>query len=33
MVVRRSRLEEYGRILVTGRDVPDAELSVRFDGL
>jgi DNA-binding Lrp family transcriptional regulator len=32
-VIRRKRLEAFGTILVTGRDVPDAELSVRFDGM
>lgn len=33
VVVRRKRLEAFGSLLVTGRDVPDADLSVRFDGL
>lgn len=33
VVIRRKRLEAFGTLLVTGRDVPDAELSVRFDGL
>jgi hypothetical protein len=33
IVVRRKRLETFGLLLVTGRDVPDAELAVRFDGL
>jgi hypothetical protein len=32
-VVRRKRLEAFGTITVTGRDIPEAELSVRFDGL
>jgi biotin operon repressor len=32
-VIRRKRLEAFGTIVVTGRDVADAELSVRFDGL
>ena len=32
-VIRRKRLEAFGSILVTGRDVPDAELSIRFDGM
>lgn len=32
-VIRRKRLEAFGTILVTGRDVPDAEISARFDGL
>jgi hypothetical protein len=31
-VIRRKRLEAFGTIVVTGRDVPEAELSVRFDG-
>jgi hypothetical protein len=33
IVIRRKRQEVFGSILVTGRDVPDAELSVRFDGM
>jgi hypothetical protein len=33
VVIRRKRLEAFGSIVVTGRDVPDAELPVRFDGL
>jgi hypothetical protein len=33
VVVRRKRLEAFGSIVVTGRDVADAELPVRFDGL
>ena len=33
VVVQRKRLERFGSIVVTGRDVPDAELSVQFDGL
>lgn len=33
IVIRRKRRETFGTILVTGRDVPEAELSVRFDGL
>lgn len=33
VVVRRKRLEAFGTLLVTGRDVPDAELPARFDGL
>jgi hypothetical protein len=33
IAVRRARLESFGSILVTGRDVPDAELAARFDGL
>lgn len=31
--VRRKRLEAFGTITVAGRDVPDAEIPVRFDGL
>jgi hypothetical protein len=34
VVIRRKRLEAFGTVLVTGRDIADAELSVRFsDGL
>lgn len=33
IVVRRKRLEVLGNIVVTGRDVPEAEISVRFDGM
>lgn len=33
IVIRRKRIEAFGQIYVTGRDVEDAELSVRFDGL
>ncbi len=33
VVLRRKRLEAFGTVLVTGRDVPDAEIPVRFDGL
>lgn len=33
VVVKRKRLEEFGTVLVTGRDIADAEISVRFDGL
>lgn len=33
IAVKRPRLEAYGSILVTGRDVPDAEIPVRFDGM
>jgi len=32
VVVRRKRLEAFGSLVVTGRDVPDAEIPVRFDG-
>jgi hypothetical protein len=31
--VQRPRLEAFGSLLVTGRDVPDAKIPVRFDGL
>jgi hypothetical protein len=30
--LRRKRLETFGSLVVTGRDVPDAEFPVRFDG-
>ena len=33
VVIRRKRLEAFGTLLVTGRDVADAEIPVRFDGL
>jgi 5S rRNA maturation endonuclease (ribonuclease M5) len=33
IVVKRLRLETFGTILVTGRDVPDAEIPAQFDGL
>ncbi len=33
IVIRRKRLETFGTLLVTGRDVPDAELPARFDGM
>lgn len=33
VVVKRKRLEAFGSILVTGREVPDAEFPARFDGL
>jgi len=32
-VIRRKRLDPFGTIVVTGRDVADAEIPVRFDGL
>jgi hypothetical protein len=32
VVIRRKRLEDFGTIVITGRDVPEAEISVRFDG-
>lgn len=32
-VIRRKRLETFGTIVVTGRDVAEAELPVRFDGM
>lgn len=31
LVIRRKRLEAFGMLLTTGRDIPDAEVSVRFD--
>jgi hypothetical protein len=31
--LRRKRLESFGTVLITGRDVPDAEIPVRFDGM
>jgi AAA domain len=31
--IERKRLEEFGKLVVTGRDVPEAELSARFDGM
>jgi len=33
IAIKRKRLEPFGSILVTGRDVADAEVSVRFDGM
>lgn len=33
IVIRRKRLEAFGTIVVTGRDVAEAELSARFDGM
>jgi hypothetical protein len=33
VVLKRKRLEAFGSIVVTGRDVPDADIPVRFDGL
>ena len=33
IVIKRKRIEAFGQIYVTGRDVSDAEISVRFDGL
>ena len=33
IVLRRKRLEVFGQVLVTGRDVADAELSVRFENM
>lgn len=33
IVIKRPRLEAFGQILVTGRDVPDAEISVRFENM
>ncbi len=33
IVVRRKRLEKFGTIYTTGRDIADAEIAVEFDGL
>lgn len=33
LVLKRKRLEVFGTVEVTGRDVADAEISVRFDGM
>lgn len=33
VVIRRKRLEAFGTILATGRDIPEAELAVRFNGM
>ncbi len=33
MVIRRKRLERFGTILATGRDIAEAEVSVQFDGM
>lgn len=33
VVIRRKRLEAFGTILATGRDIPEAEISVRFNGM
>jgi DNA-binding Lrp family transcriptional regulator len=33
VVLKRKRLEAFGSILVTGREIADAEIPVRFDGL
>ena len=33
IVIRRKRLETFGTIVVTGREIAEAELSVRFDGM
>lgn len=32
LVLKRKRLEPFGTLVVTGRDVPEAEIPVRFDG-
>lgn len=32
-VIRRKRLEQFGTLTVTGRDIPEIEASVRFDGM
>jgi len=33
VVIRRKRLESFGTVLVTGRDVADAEIAVRFESM
>ena len=33
VVLRRKRLESFGTVLVTGRDIADVEIPVRFEGL
>lgn len=33
LTLKRKRLESFGTLTVSGRDVPDAELSIKFDGL
>lgn len=33
VVIKRKRLEAFGTILATGRDIAETELSVRFDGM
>lgn len=33
VVIRRKRLETFGVILATGRDIPEAEVPVRFNGM
>jgi AAA domain len=33
LVLKRKRLEAFGTCIVTGRDVPEAEIPVRFDGM
>lgn len=33
VVIKRKRLEAFGTILATGRDIPEAELPVRFNGM
>ena len=33
IAIRRKRLEAFGTVLVTGRDIADAEIACRFDGL
>jgi hypothetical protein len=33
IVVRRKRMEAFGTIVATGRDIPEAEVSARFDGM
>lgn len=33
VVIKRKRMEAFGTIVATGRDIPEAEVPVRFDGL
>lgn len=33
VVIKRKRIESFGQVYVTGRDVSDAEIPVRFDGM
>lgn len=33
VVIKRTRLEAFGTIIATGRDMPEAEVSVSFDGM
>lgn len=33
VVIRRKRMEAFGTIVATGRDIPETEVSARFDGM